>query len=154
MLACEEPSPGSSFGLIEGNPIIGATVPFKESPEPKAQIPVFATVEPDADGDGYGDETQDQCPTQATTQGACDTTAPGVQGFGVNGDQISYSLSEAATVSLQLEKKAKGRKVGDRKPIRCPRGNRCRRAAAPCPPSGPIRRHDSGSARATRSVAR
>jgi hypothetical protein len=33
-----------------------------------------ADVEPDADGDGYGDETQDQCPTNAGTQGACPPT--------------------------------------------------------------------------------
>jgi hypothetical protein len=37
-------------------------------------------IEPDADGDGYGDETQDKCPTDASTQGACpekpDKTAP------------------------------------------------------------------------------
>jgi hypothetical protein len=30
-----------------------------------------AQVEPDADHDGYGDESQDQCPADATTQGAC-----------------------------------------------------------------------------------
>jgi hypothetical protein len=36
-----------------------------------------ADVEPDADGDGYGDETQDECPTDASTQGACgDDGAP------------------------------------------------------------------------------
>jgi hypothetical protein len=28
-------------------------------------------VEPDADHDGFGDETQDQCPTNASTQGPC-----------------------------------------------------------------------------------
>jgi len=32
---------------------------------------VEATLEPDADHDGYGDETQDQCPTDASTQGPC-----------------------------------------------------------------------------------
>jgi hypothetical protein len=36
-----------------------------------------AQLEADADGDGYGDETQDECPTDASTHGACpDTTAP------------------------------------------------------------------------------
>ena len=36
-----------------------------------------ADVEPDADLDGYGDETQDKCPTDATTHDACpDKTAP------------------------------------------------------------------------------
>jgi hypothetical protein len=35
-------------------------------------------VEPDADHDGFGDETQDQCPTDKTTQGPCpaNTTKP------------------------------------------------------------------------------
>lgn len=44
---------------------------------PNFQLNVAATLEADADGDGYGDTTQDKCPTQATTQGACaDVTAP------------------------------------------------------------------------------
>jgi hypothetical protein len=30
-----------------------------------------ADVEPDADRDGFGDETQDQCPTNAALQGPC-----------------------------------------------------------------------------------
>ena len=32
-----------------------------------------ADIEADADKDGFGDETQDQCPTDATTQGPCPT---------------------------------------------------------------------------------
>jgi hypothetical protein len=32
---------------------------------------IGATLEPDADGDGFGDETQDQCPSSASTQGPC-----------------------------------------------------------------------------------
>jgi len=37
-----------------------------------------ADVEADADNDGFGDETQDQCPTDASTQGQCppDTDPP------------------------------------------------------------------------------
>jgi hypothetical protein len=36
------------------------------------------TIEADADGDGFGDETQDQCPTNGTAHGTCPpaTTAP------------------------------------------------------------------------------
>ena len=30
-----------------------------------------ADLEPDADGDGFGDETQDECPTDASTQAEC-----------------------------------------------------------------------------------
>lgn len=34
-------------------------------------VPVVVRVERDADGDGFGDETQDGCPAIATTQGPC-----------------------------------------------------------------------------------
>jgi RTX calcium-binding nonapeptide repeat (4 copies) len=37
------------------------------------RILIAANVEPDSDRDGFGDETQDQCPTDATTQGPCHT---------------------------------------------------------------------------------
>jgi pyruvate/2-oxoglutarate dehydrogenase complex dihydrolipoamide acyltransferase (E2) component len=35
------------------------------------ELMLQAKVEPDADGDGFGDETQDQCPSNASTQGQC-----------------------------------------------------------------------------------
>ena len=35
------------------------------------RVPVEAKLEADEDHDGFGDETQDQCPTDATTQGPC-----------------------------------------------------------------------------------
>jgi len=40
------------------------------------QAPLRGHIEPDADGDGYGDETQDACPSDATTHGACPTPTP------------------------------------------------------------------------------
>jgi hypothetical protein len=82
------------------------------SHEPTGELLVQATIEPDADGDGFGDETQDQCPTQKTTQGPCDNTPPAVTGLGVSKGIASYSLSEASTVSFQLAKKLPGRKAG------------------------------------------
>ena len=39
--------------------------------------PVSARLEADADNDGFGDESQDQCPTDARTQGACPSQGPG-----------------------------------------------------------------------------
>lgn len=39
------------------------------------QLDVAAALEPDADNDGFGDETQDQCPTNASTQGPCSPPA-------------------------------------------------------------------------------
>jgi hypothetical protein len=57
----------------EGDLAPGATDSF-EVPSPMSptyQIDVSAKLEPDADHDGFGDETQDQCATDASTQGAC-----------------------------------------------------------------------------------
>jgi hypothetical protein len=93
------------------------------------ELQVQATIEPDADNDGFGDETQDQCPTQATTQGPCDTSAPGVTGLKVAGAKVSYKLSEAATVRFKLEKKSKGRKVGKK----CVKQTQANKTKKPCP---------------------
>jgi hypothetical protein len=91
------------------SPALGAgSVP---SIEASGELLLQATMEPDADGDGFGDETQDQCPSQATTQGPCDRTAPTVKGLKVNGAKIGYTLSESATVQFVLAKRTAGRKV-------------------------------------------
>jgi len=82
------------------------------SNEATPELLVAATIEPDADADGFGDETQDGCPTQAVSQGACDTSKPAVTGFGVANGTITYTLNEAATVRFQLAKKLPGRKAG------------------------------------------
>jgi Ca2+-binding RTX toxin-like protein len=44
------------------------------------RILIAAKVEPDSDRDGFGDETQDQCPTDATIQKPC----PALGAAGVN----------------------------------------------------------------------
>ena len=40
------------------------------------QVDLAALLEPDADADGFGDESQDQCPTDASTQGPCPPAPP------------------------------------------------------------------------------
>lgn len=62
--------------LLDIDAPLGVPTFFTEG-EPGHTINVSATLEPDADGDGFGDETQDQCPTDPASQ-ACppDTVAP------------------------------------------------------------------------------
>ena len=49
---------------------------FPNSPANR-RLNVAATLEPDADADGFGDETQDACPADASTQAPCaDVTPP------------------------------------------------------------------------------
>jgi hypothetical protein len=76
------PAPAADL-LTEWIPAIpdGASPPpYAEDPyaEPDSgvQLLVNADVEPDADGDGFGDETQDACPQIATTQLDCAIGAP------------------------------------------------------------------------------
>lgn len=50
-------SPGSSSEYAEG--------------DAELRFPVTGTIEPDADNDGYGDETQDGCPQSGAVQAPC-----------------------------------------------------------------------------------
>jgi len=102
---------GDDFSYVFTPPLLDGSG-ARGSLQSTGELLVAAVIEPDADKDGFGDETQDQCPSQATTQGACDVTAPGVTGLGVKGKKVSYTLSEAASASLLLEKKLPGRRVG------------------------------------------
>jgi hypothetical protein len=56
-------------GPLQPDPPVGSPVSFGEVGA--FLLNLAATVEPDADHDGFGDETQDQCSTNRTTQGPC-----------------------------------------------------------------------------------
>ncbi len=64
---CEE-VPGA-LGGVPGDVGVGSTTNFPQVTE--SRVPLAAVIEPDADQDGYGDETQDACPFSAVTQGPC-----------------------------------------------------------------------------------
>jgi hypothetical protein len=102
---------GNDFSYVFSPPLVDGSGK-RGSNSSTGELLVAGTIEPDADGDGFGDETQDKCPRQKTTQGACDDTKPGVSGLSVKNGRVSYRLSEQATVRLKLEKKLIGRKVG------------------------------------------
>ena len=68
------PAPLEVVGGFAGDPAVGST-PLLATVF-SSLVDVAATVEPDADKDGFGDETQDQCPTNASTQGACPPPPP------------------------------------------------------------------------------
>lgn len=103
--------------LLQGDGARGSTNAAEE-------LLVSATVEPDADKDGFGDETQDQCSTDATAQGACrDGTITGakpltIRSLRVSGGKVRYALSTGATVSLRL---ASGRACASTGAVRCKR---------------------------------
>lgn len=61
--------PSSSANAAD--PADGSTQTFDPVPGSGGRVNVSAIVEPDADADGFGDETQDLCPTDASTAGTC-----------------------------------------------------------------------------------
>jgi hypothetical protein len=93
-----------------------------------------AVVEPDADRDGFGDETQDGCRSAAGDNDGCplivDASAPTVSklafspatfraaGSGAGlakakvGAKLDVVVSEASTATFRVERRAKGRKKG------------------------------------------
>jgi hypothetical protein len=154
LTGCSIGSPGSSIQQTGAgsDPAKGSTATLVGSPAVDRRLNLTATVETDADGDGFGDDSQDLCPANATTQGACpsapDTVAPVLsqvsltnKTFRVNpsgkaaarrrakkGTTFRYTLSEAATVTFTIERKSKGRRVAKK----CRKRTRKNRARRPC----------------------
>ena len=69
--ACTFNDPGETHLARPGNLADGESEAFLPGASDRSTN-VSAAVEEDADGDGFGDETQDECPTDAAKQEECD----------------------------------------------------------------------------------
>jgi hypothetical protein len=70
-LFCLTGDNGDHTWAFPGSAGLGSTHTFAAGVQ--VRVPLAAVVEPDEDGDGYGDETQDQCPQSAAHQEPCPT---------------------------------------------------------------------------------
>jgi hypothetical protein len=61
---------GESYHHVVGDPGLDVST-FFNNLQASGLINAVAAVEPDADGDGYGDETQDGCPGNGAATGTC-----------------------------------------------------------------------------------
>ncbi|HEX4305069.1 MAG TPA: hypothetical protein VHZ54_03440 [Solirubrobacterales bacterium] len=68
---CETGNEADTFAFTTGGTPVGSTLGVGSAD--KLQVPIVARIEPDVDGDGYGDETQDKCPQSAAYQSPCPT---------------------------------------------------------------------------------
>ena len=66
--------PDDQSGVLDIFHQVGAIVTPNVSAE--YRVAVVATLEPDADKDGFGDESQDGCPSDPASQGTCSTAPP------------------------------------------------------------------------------
>jgi hypothetical protein len=97
----EAESPGNSTGFILGNPTAGSTATVVES-APETLVPVAAVIEPDADADGFGDETQDACPQSAATQLPCPAVTLSTKAKAQKGSVIvTVTTNTAAPVKVE-----------------------------------------------------
>ena len=81
------------------NPGVG-TVISTGPPAPNRRLNVSAVVEPDADVDGYGDVSQDACPSRADRQVECvppDTTAKAPRRVSTSGAKAKVKVKLSAT---------------------------------------------------------
>jgi hypothetical protein len=110
--------PSDKLGFLSGNPTPGSI--FTATAElANRLIPASVTIEPDADHDGYGDETQDQCPQNPAAHFQCSVVAP-VPALSVSAlaraqkgsaqvlvaSSVQASVTVTATVKLGKGKKA------------------------------------------------
>lgn len=113
---------GNKFSYVY-TPALVDGAPARNSDSVHGELLVAAVVEPDADRDGFGDETQDRCLGQIDANGGCpppalDTTAPRLSGLALarkafkRSTKLTYGLSERATLTVRVERRTQGRRVG------------------------------------------
>ena len=109
---CQTGNPGDRLGVIQGNPAVGSVATETEG-GPGYQVPVTVFVEPDADNDGYGDETQDACPQSAALQTLCPPVALSTSAQVKKGSvTILVTSSTTAPVTVKgVAKLGKGKKA-------------------------------------------
>ncbi len=69
------------------------------------ELLVAATVEPDADADGFGDESQDGCPTNPSAQGPCPSPAGSASVPGSRKCKKGFRLRKVKTKSGKKKRK-------------------------------------------------
>lgn len=92
------PNKGSAFSLSGSVGRLVNLLPADDTTQSAAPLGAFiprvsALIEPDVDRDGFGDETQDQCPKDPTTQAPC-TVAPVI--VEIPGPTITQTVVAAA----------------------------------------------------------
>jgi hypothetical protein len=110
-LYCEPLDPSDSLGVSEGDAAVGSNQTF--APIGAARLALWASIEPDADNDGFGDETQDLCPQSPAVQVACPPVALSTSTqIKKNSVTVIVTSSTAAPVTVKgVAKLGKGKKA-------------------------------------------
>ena len=98
-LYCATTESGDHTWSLRGSVGVGSTHQFAAGVF--VRVPLVSVIEPDRDGDGYGDETQDGCPQSAAYHGPCPTIT--LDAFPIvlkRSVLILVSASEASSVQV------------------------------------------------------
>ncbi len=87
---------------------------FMPNAMPQFRVGVWGIVEPDVDGDGFGDDTQDKCPQSAAFQNACPVLAISQSLAAIKG-AISITGTASIASSLTATAVVKVPKLGKKK---------------------------------------
>lgn len=110
-LFCSTGNPNDKVWAFVGSAGTGSTHLYGAAAQ--VRVPMVVTIEPDIDGDGYGDETQDLCPQSAATHLECPTVR--LNAFAVvkkNAVLLLLASSESAPVTVSATVK-----LGKGKPL-------------------------------------
>ncbi|HEY5977907.1 MAG TPA: hypothetical protein VIT85_08625 [Solirubrobacterales bacterium] len=107
---CLSGNPADMIWSLNRNLAIGSTATFAAN-APGIQAAVSATIEPDSDNDGYGDETQDLCP-QSPAWNEIPCPSLNLSFFSLAAKSavfvyVSAGVASQITVSAQVTKKLK-----------------------------------------------
>lgn len=110
-LFCRTFDTADVVAYFEDPPPLGGTSPFGTADEFRA--PLAAVIEPDADNDGFGDETQDGCPQSAAVQTPCPPISLDASAkAGKKAVTVSIAASSEGSVAVKgVVKLGKGKKA-------------------------------------------
>ncbi|MGH2905286.1 MAG: hypothetical protein ACRDKI_00775 [Solirubrobacterales bacterium] len=100
-------------------------VPIVPSLLNNSALQISADIEVDADGDGFGDVTQDLCPLVAALQVVCPSVAISNPSY-IASNGVRLTLSESSKISMKVERITRGHKKNGKCRSRARRGRRCK----------------------------
>ena len=110
VLMCATGDASDVVATVVGNSAVGSTMTY--TPVPNRALSMVATVEPDADNDGYGDTSQDLCPQSASFQTACPVVKLDSLAAAVGGKISVYvTVSTSTKVAVTGVAKVNGKKL-------------------------------------------
>jgi hypothetical protein len=96
---------GESYHHVLGDPSLDVSTYFNQL-QSSGLINAVAVVQPDADADGYGDETQDGCPGNGAATGACPVVS-----VPAPGPVATTSTDTAAALAAAIKRCKKNKKT-------------------------------------------